>query len=600
MRNAHQVFVKMPERDSVASTPQQSSILRRSPRFLHPKTTPEPQKLATPRRKPQRKTAAESENPKTPKSKLGRNGAKALDCRLLEKSNSPEPEQPATILRKSQRLVELKERSGQLENPKTPKSKSRRNNVVRSLNLSTGSKKLSKANAGSRESRVLNQEAVVVVVDEDEDSSPERVSKKLGESHYGPRNCEKSSSGSRKAPRLNNVSDGFQTPRRSSRLGGKQNVVDKQTDKATSGRSKSKSKISLDKEKVSGVRKDGACVNSGEIVSEKSKRVSKKSSVGGVETVGVEGGEGKAQELDCGDKKVAVRRKRKRGGEDVKVAKGWTKEQELALQRAYLLAKPTPGFWKQVSKLVPGKSAQDCFDRIHSDHITPPQPRPRSRAKITTNSSPLGGFSLSASKLLNPVESKAKRHGCNKQRSHLAQKTVRALLHKHYQVHQEFEADLFSVLEPSVGPSTETSQPSVIPSTPTNSQVKQGFLHKSSPISSAGHKRPLSRFSNSSLASPPVLKQVKNKVLHEKYIDQLHIREAKRKTLAKNSKKSTGGIDETKKSHIQDVDLRTAKIALVSDARDAINKLKHLQENSSESDDDGIARDDEEDEDETL
>lgn len=260
-----------------------------------------------------------------------------------------------------------------------------------------------------------------------------------------------------------------------------------------------------------------------------------------------------------------------------------------------------------VQSQVPGKSAQECFDRIHSDHVTPPQPRPRSRAKITTNSSPLGEFSLSASKLLNPIKSKAKRHGCSKQRSHLAQKTVRALLHKHYQVHQEFEADLFSVLEPSIGPCTETSQPSVVPSTPQNSQVKQGFIQKSSQISSSGHKKPLSRFSNSSetsLVSPPVLKQVKNKVLHEKYIDQLHIREAKRKTLAKNTKKFTVGIEETKKSHIQEMDVRTAKIALVSDARDAVNKLQHLQANargnSSESEDDEIASDDEEDEDEIL
>ncbi|KAL6227590.1 hypothetical protein ACLB2K_001547 [Fragaria x ananassa] len=571
MRNAHQVFVKMPGRDSVASTPQPCTILRRSPRFLYPTTTPEPQRLSTPSRKPRRNTAAEFENPKTPKSKS---------------------EQPATILRKSRRLVELKERAEQLGNHVSPKSKSRSNNAVRCLKLSSESKKLSKENGGCRESRVLN-----------EDSTPERVSKKLGVSGCGSENCEKSRSGSRKARRLDNVSTGFRTPRRSSRLVGKQNVVEKQTDKANCGGSKSKSKISLDKEKVSGAGKDGACVDSGGIVSEKSKRVSKKSSVGGVETVSVECGEGKGQESDCGDKKVPVRRKRKRGEEDVKVAEGWTKEQELALQRAYLLAKPTSGFWKQVAKLVPGKTAQDCFDRIHSDHITPPHPLPRSRAKITTNSSPLGGFSLSASKLLNPIESKAKRRGCNKQRSHLAQKTVRALLHKHYQVHQEFEADLFSVLEPSVGPSTETSEPSVIPSTPTNSQVKQGFLHKSSQISPAGQKKPLSRFSNpsdTSLVSPPVLKKVKNKILHEKYIDQLQIREAKRKTLAKNAKKSTGGINEIKMSHIQEVDLRSAKIALVSDAREAINKLKHLEENSSESDDDGIARDDEEDEDETL
>ena len=30
----------------------------------------------------------------------------------------------------------------------------------------------------------------------------------------------------------------------------------------------------------------------------------------------------------------------------------WTEEQELALRRAYLVAKPTPNFWKKVSRLV--------------------------------------------------------------------------------------------------------------------------------------------------------------------------------------------------------------------------------------------------------
>lgn len=353
MSNDHQVFAKMPERDSVASTAQQCTILRRSPRFLHRKSIPETQKLTAPPRKSQRpahqkKIAAESENPRTPKSKLKSTG-------LLQQNNTPESEQ-LTILRKSQRLVEQQERAAQSKNQKTPKSKPRGNNAVRSLILSTSSKKSTKANAWSRESQIrrrsssgLNQ-ALVIVIDEDEES-PERISKKVGKFHNGSRNCAKSSSGSSKSRRLNNVTEGFQTPRRSSRLGAFQNVVDKHTDMATSGRSNRKSKVSLDNEKVSGVGKDQACVNSGEIVPEKNKRASKRSSVG-VETVAVEDGEGKAQELDCGNKKVAVGRKRKRDKEDVGVAKGWTKEQELALQRAYLLAKPTPDFWKQVSKLV--------------------------------------------------------------------------------------------------------------------------------------------------------------------------------------------------------------------------------------------------------
>jgi len=42
--------------------------------------------------------------------------------------------------------------------------------------------------------------------------------------------------------------------------------------------------------------------------------------------------------------------KRKRNGDEI--GKGWTKEQDLSLQRAYLTAKPSPHFWKNVSKLV--------------------------------------------------------------------------------------------------------------------------------------------------------------------------------------------------------------------------------------------------------
>jgi hypothetical protein len=51
------------------------------------------------------------------------------------------------------------------------------------------------------------------------------------------------------------------------------------------------------------------------------------------------------EEVECG-----VKRKRKRGGGEV--AQGWTKEQELALRTAYFTAKPSPHFWKNVSKLV--------------------------------------------------------------------------------------------------------------------------------------------------------------------------------------------------------------------------------------------------------
>ncbi|XP_052723790.1 uncharacterized protein LOC108344291, partial [Vigna angularis] len=76
--------------------------------------------------------------------------------------------------------------------------------------------------------------------------------------------------------------------------------------------------------------------------------------------------------------------KRKRNGDEI--GKGWTKEQDLALQRAYLTAKPSRHFWKNVSKLVPGKSQQECFDRIHFDNVTPVQLQPQSRAKACHHS----------------------------------------------------------------------------------------------------------------------------------------------------------------------------------------------------------------------
>ncbi|XP_042443922.1 uncharacterized protein LOC122029025 [Zingiber officinale] len=44
-------------------------------------------------------------------------------------------------------------------------------------------------------------------------------------------------------------------------------------------------------------------------------------------------------------------------------AKDWTEEQERALQRAYLLARPTPHFWKKVSKMV--FSSELFFFAVH-------------------------------------------------------------------------------------------------------------------------------------------------------------------------------------------------------------------------------------------
>lgn len=257
--------------------------------------------------------------------------------------------------------------------------------------------------------------------------------------------------------------------------------------------------------------------------------------------------------------------------------------------------------YKNLSQ-VPGKSAQECFDKVHSDNLTPLQPQPRLRTK-KSESSPIHNFSLSESKLLKPM---VKRLSCNKQKARPGRKIFRHLIQKHYFVDQDYEADLFSVLEPNMDPSTQAIQPGVILSTPMQSSGKQGFLKKCRERPSS-HKKPLSRLSGSSLttlASPPVLKQVKNRVLHDKYIDQLHCREVKRKAASERARKFFIVKEDRKDIPVQNIDVvRAAKNALASDARDVISQYQHLQanvmSNSDSNDDDSVDSDDDESEDGT-
>ncbi|KAL1559409.1 hypothetical protein AAHA92_09754 [Salvia divinorum] len=310
-------------------------------------------------------------------------------------------------------------------------------------------------------------------------------------------------------------------------------------------------------------------------------------------------GRGREDVEDCGvmkingeqncARKAQVGEKRKRDGVEGECenAQGWTKEQEVSLQIAYFTAKPTPQFWKKVARMVPGKSAEECFDRIHSDHQTPPQPRTRSRAKIK-EPSPL---SFSASKLLSPVERKTKRLG-PKRRTLLAQKTVRKILQKQQKEDQDYSADLFTVLEPTTDPSPSILQADTTFASPELSK-SSSFFTAYRPVSSSSQKRHLSRlngFQTAGFASPPVLKQIKNKALHEKYIDQLHCRDAKRKAEAlRNSRNIKGQID-GKANCLNQHFVKTAKDALVSDAQDAISQFRNLHNTT---DDEGGDDDDE-------
>ncbi|KAL2606101.1 hypothetical protein AAZV13_09G163200 [Glycine max] len=282
--------------------------------------------------------------------------------------------------------------------------------------------------------------------------------------------------------------------------------------------------------------------------------------------------------FDGGREKGVNGEKRKRGGEEI--SKGWTKEQELALQRAYLAAKPSPHFWKNVSKLVPGKSQQDCFDRIHCDYMTPPETQPRLRAK-TFKSSPIHQFSISASKLLKPMDKTARRSNVLKPKNIITQKSVDKLLQRHLKVDLDREGDIFSVLEPNTDFSTNALQPSEALSTPKQQKENKGFPQNCTETSSSSHKKPPSRLSGScvtELVSPPVLKKVKNRVMHEKYINQLRCRESRRRA---DATKIIEGTSIQKRDVVN-----AAKVAL------QVNFVDNTS-SSGEDNDDGIEFEDE-------
>ncbi|XP_072974746.1 uncharacterized protein [Typha angustifolia] len=252
----------------------------------------------------------------------------------------------------------------------------------------------------------------------------------------------------------------------------------------------------------------------------------------------------------------------------------WTKEQDMALQKAYFSARPSPHFWKKVSKMVPGKSMQECFNRIHEDHVTPPPTRPRTRLR-KVEISPAENATLLDCKYPAPVDSKPKRNRSTKQKTLAAQKTVRHILRKHCLMDQSEEVDHFSVLETSQDPSLLDS-----PGTPGSVLKSCGFLQKCNQRSSSAHKKVMSRFrTNQTDPSPDVLKQIKNVTLHEKYIDHLHCREARRKTHAKTGKLLITPTPSKANREPKAGVLRAAQAALISEARNVIGHFKEMQAN---------------------
>ncbi|WVZ15571.1 hypothetical protein V8G54_013137 [Vigna mungo] len=156
--------------------------------------------------------------------------------------------------------------------------------------------------------------------------------------------------------------------------------------------------------------------------------------------------------------------------------------------------------------------------------------------------------------------------------------------------------DIFSVPEPNIDLSTNALKPSESLSTLKQLKENKGFLQSCTETSSSSGNKLPSRFSGShitDLVSPPVLKKVRNKVLHEKYVNQLRCRESRRRAA------SAKIIGEGRSIKRKDA-VKAAKVAMVSEARDAINKFQPWQVNvmekgcgSDEDNDDDIQYEDE-------
>ncbi|KAL6580989.1 hypothetical protein OROMI_006912 [Orobanche minor] len=252
--------------------------------------------------------------------------------------------------------------------------------------------------------------------------------------------------------------------------------------------------------------------------------------------------------------------------------------------------------------MVPGKSARECFNRIHYDHLTPPQARTRSRANIKQPSP----VSYPASKWLSPAHTKTKRLQ-TRRKTLIAQKTVRQLLEKQRNEDQDYKADLFSVLELNIDLSSLNFEESTTPfASPVGNLGSSFILTRCLEMSSSAHKEQLSRLSclgKAAFVSPPVLKQIKNKALHEKYIDQLHCRDAKRKAQSLRNAKSIRDSEDKMTGQLEVNLVKVAKDALIFDARHAINKFWNPQSSmscSTDDDDDVRSCNDEDEDDDGL
>ncbi|KAL3683312.1 hypothetical protein R1sor_001334 [Riccia sorocarpa] len=238
----------------------------------------------------------------------------------------------------------------------------------------------------------------------------------------------------------------------------------------------------------------------------------------------------------------------------------WTPEQEMALQNAYITVKPAADFWYHISKRVPGKTPEECFNKFYAGHPTPPaaQKSKRQTQKATGNDVDM---------LDDPEPKRVTAKG--KQRLLQAHRTIRNILRKQQVEDVDYEADAFVALErpdvvESVLNSEEAKQavifkvtevPNCIPEATSETNTNKPFEHivigglpasdKENRNVNAGNSRLGRAVSDlqAQCTSPEVLKKVKNPGQLDKYIDHLHQRHNSRRP-------KTGSQRHGKKSNV--------------------------------------------------
>lgn len=286
--------------------------------------------------------------------------------------------------------------------------------------------------------------------------------------------------------------------------------------------------------------------------------------------------------------------------ESLKHEKGWTMEQDMALQNAYFQVRPSSNFWFEVSKKVSGKTAKECFDRYYSGHPTPPITQSRSRKPAAE--SPVRTISFPSPRL--SFDSKP-HFGRGKQGLLKAHQTVRHILRQQRVADGNYEADVFSAVEknsllqdctnwvtsssPALKGEIILSESSV--ATPDNCLVGNGRRDNEElwQYVSLKQKAQFDHDPNQSitrlsvqgqLLSPEVLKRESNPGRLDRFLDMLHLRRVEKKKSfsvkgttqsgyrAENRQKSEGRFTQC---------VSAARDAIITDAKKVLKTVLNRQ-----------------------